>query len=110
MGAHDGNTFQGLLDKFIEKYILCENCSLPELRMKVQKDTLNARCMECGWSGRLDCGHKIGAFICKNPPNESCLDIVGVDAGKGKKLTRGERQKQKEARKAAGGGSEEKCR
>merc|ERR1711998_747176 len=74
----------GVLDKFIEKYLLCGRCHLPELSMSVQKGkgALKAKCRACPWAGKLDSSHTVGAFICKNPSTENGLDIVVKDEGK----------------------------
>merc|ERR1712176_226934 len=82
-GHHDTPVFQTLVDKFIEKYVLCQNCNLPEIDMVVNKKGLIvATYKACGWSGELDNGHKLAGFIQKNPPGTG----IGFDAEKaGKK-------------------------
>jgi len=67
-GHHDTEVFQGLLDKFIEKYVLCQNCSLPEMDMRVKKDSIVGSCKACGCKTGLDMGHKVATLIVKNPP------------------------------------------
>merc|ERR1712048_1543072 len=39
-GHHDTQVFQSLVDKFIEKYVLCRGCQLPEIDMVVNKRAL----------------------------------------------------------------------
>merc|ERR1712151_898480 len=87
-------TFQGLVDKFIEKYVLCGNCSLPEIDMVVNKKGLIvATCKACGWSGELDNMHKVATFIQRNPPDTG----VGFDGeGKKEKKSREERQRDRQ--------------
>merc|ERR1712146_815400 len=68
-GAHDTKVFQELLDKFIEKYVLCVNCHLPEIDMVVKKGSIMGACKACGWHGDLDNMHKVATFIQKNPPD-----------------------------------------
>merc|ERR1712060_94197 len=96
-GHHETKVFQDLLDKFIEKYVLCQNCNLPEIDMVVKKERIMAGCKACGWSGELDPAHKVATFIVKNPPDTG----IGFDADTGKKAkaSREERQKAREARK-----------
>merc|ERR1711964_862417 len=67
-GAHETGTAQQLIDKFIEKFILCPNCKLPEIDMVIKKGDLCAGCKACGWSGLLDNNHKLVKFIVQNPP------------------------------------------
>jgi len=80
-GAHDPAVFQILLDKFIDKYVLCENCHLPEIDMIVKKDAIKAKCMACGWSGELDGMHRLASFILKNPPDETGLNLKNAEEG-----------------------------
>merc|ERR1712139_376562 len=78
-GAHQTDIFQTLLDKFLDKYVLCENCRLPEIDMAVKKGIIRGSCKACGWGGELDNGHKLATFIQKNPPSEDCLSLREVD-------------------------------
>merc|ERR1711957_143117 len=91
-GVHETATFQTLLDKFIDKYVLCENCHLPEIDMFVKKDAIKAKCMACGWAGELDDMNRLGQFIKKNPPDESCQGLKNVE---------GDAKPDKHARRAA---------
>merc|ERR1712151_1486958 len=108
-GHHETKVFQDLLDKFIEKYVLCQNCNLPEIDMVVKKNgAIMAACKACGWSGELDPAHKVATFIVKNPPDTG----IGFDADTGKKAkaSREERQKARAERKRLdeeGGGADD---
>merc|ERR1712176_1641548 len=91
-GHHDTPVFQKLVDKFIEKYVLCMGCNLPEIDMVVNKKGLIvATCKACGWNGELDNQHKLATFIQKNPPGTG----IGFDAEKGGKKTKEDRQKER---------------
>merc|ERR1719336_3234006 len=69
-GHHDTPIFQRLVDDFIEKYVLCMACRLPEIDMMVNKKGLVvATCRACGWHGKLDNCHKLANYISKNPPS-----------------------------------------
>lgn len=50
-GAHDAGKLQDLLDGFIQKFVLCPNCSNPETGLDVQqkKGTIKQRCAACGY-------------------------------------------------------------
>merc|ERR1719343_379642 len=51
-GHVDTEIFQDLLDKFIDKYVLCKECHYPEIDMVVnRKGTIVASCKACGWNG-----------------------------------------------------------
>merc|ERR1712000_170827 len=95
-GAHEAADLQKLLDKFIEKYILCQNCHLPEIDMKVKGSNINAKCKACGWAGELDSAHRIASYIRNNPPDASGLNVESTDADAG-----GSKKKDRRARKQA---------
>lgn len=100
-GHHDTPIFQTLVDKFIEKYVLCPGCKLPEIDMIVKKGTICAGCKACGWGGDLDNHHKIATYICKNPPGTG----IGFDGGEQKK-SREERQRERAAKQKKKGDEE----
>merc|ERR1712151_400711 len=68
-GHHDTQTFQQLVDKFIDTYVLCKGCRLPEIDIAVKKGMVVAACKACGWSGELDNIHKLASYIVKHPPS-----------------------------------------
>lgn len=57
-----------VLDKFIDKYICCPKCKLPEMHMQVVGDRIIGKCDSCPFVGDLDNKHRLAAFIIKNPP------------------------------------------
>mmetsp|Transcript_82175 Transcript_82175/g.150313 ORF Transcript_82175/g.150313 Transcript_82175/m.150313 type:complete len:259 (-) Transcript_82175:141-917(-) len=89
-GAHDPSVFQGLLDEFIEKYVCCQNCDLPEVDLTIKKGCLRGKCKACGWTDDLDNDHRLAHFIKKNPPDKSGLKLKseGACTGKLRKKTR----------------------
>eukprot|EP01066_Platyproteum_vivax_P000769 Platyproteum_vivax@DN10852_c0_g1_i1.p1 len=73
-GSHDQKVLQDLVDRFVEKFVLCMECKLPEmdLYMKGRKgDMLAGKCNACGWDGVLDNTHKLCTFIKNHPPQGS---------------------------------------
>lgn len=90
-GHHDTQVFQGLLDKFIEKYVLCQSCNLPEIDILVRKDSIVGSCKACGCKTGLDMGHKVATFILKNPPDAGIG--FGTYAEKNSRAGRAERHK-----------------
>jgi len=89
-GCHDGGKLQDMLDGFIKKYVLCEQCNNPETVLKVKKNMIGASCKACGHIFTLDMRHKLTTFIIKNPP-EKTLDDQGESLTKKK-----DRKKEKE--------------
>merc|ERR1712066_1025733 len=80
-GHHETQALQSLIDKFIDKYVLCRNCNYPEIDMYVnKKGIVMAQCKACGWNGDLDNDHKLANYIAKHPPDTG----IGFDAEKKK--------------------------
>lgn len=71
-GEKTSDVLKNLMDKFIEKYILCPRCKYPEMYMVVKKK-ISGICKSCGWNGELDNKHKLATFIMKNPPPSNGL-------------------------------------
>jgi len=69
-GSHNGDKLQEILDQFIEKFVLCEQCDNPETAFIVQpkKEKITSVCAACGHSGQIDMRHRLSTFILKNPP------------------------------------------
>lgn len=92
-GHHDAPIFQTMLDKFIDKYVLCEDCRLPEIDLIVKKGNIMGKCKACGWLGELDSDHRLASFIKQHPPDPSSNGfsiVTGTDqaAATGKKERR----------------------
>jgi len=102
-GHHDTPIFQTMLDKFIDKYVLCANCHLPEIDMFVKKGNVSGKCKACGWAGDLDNNHKLATFIIKNPPGDeggfSIVNLAKEGGGKDGKKSKEERQKEREEKR-----------
>jgi len=64
-GAFNEEELRKHLDKFIEKYVLCPNCKLPEMVLRVRKNMVCGSCNSCGAKPVLDNIHKLTAFILK---------------------------------------------
>lgn len=72
-GQHDQPDLEKILDKFVEQFILCPTCKLPEIAMKVKKgSTISIDCAACGHNSNLVSKMpKMVAYICKNPPGSN---------------------------------------
>jgi len=75
-GCHDGAKLQDMLDGFIKRFVLCEQCDNPETVLKVRKNMVGASCKACGHQYVLDMRHKLTTFIVKNPPEKE-IDSQG---------------------------------
>lgn len=69
-GAHDGGKLSELLNKFIDIFILCPKCRLPEIIWQVdeKKGDIRVDCAACGNNSLLNHTHKLVSYILKNPP------------------------------------------
>ncbi|KAF0990448.1 hypothetical protein HZS_3289 [Henneguya salminicola] len=69
-GSHDALKLQIILYEFIEKYILCPECSNPETYMicLAKKSKIEIVCQACGHRFILSHFHRLNTFIMKNPP------------------------------------------
>merc|ERR1712217_901630 len=105
-GHHDTPVFQTLVDKFIDRYVLCVGCHLPEIDMIVRKGIIVAQCKACGWAGELDNQHKLASYICKNPPGTGIGFEGEVSRDKKSKEER-QREKAERARQKAEGGDDD---
>ncbi|ORM42244.1 Eukaryotic translation initiation factor 5 [Babesia sp. Xinjiang] len=81
-GAHTERALTQILDKFIEMYVLCSECHLPEIEVLVRKGALCSRCNACGHKGTLDNTHKAASYMLKNP---ACLTEMSKHSGRTKK-------------------------
>lgn len=100
-GAHDCSRLQDLLDGFIKRFVLCEECDNPEtfFTVKAKQGIILSRCIACGHQFNIDMRHKLTTFIIKNPPDMEIpngstpnkKDKRAAKAGKGgKKVTNGD--------------------
>eukprot|EP01139_Manchomonas_bermudensis_P014419 Amastigsp_a508472_1412.p2 type:complete len:453 gc:universal Amastigsp_a508472_1412:259-1617(+) len=67
-GAHQAPDLQRLLGEFINKFVLCPRCALPETDLEVKKGCVYANCSACGFYGALVTKHKLASYIIKYPP------------------------------------------
>jgi len=67
-GAHTAVTMQNLLSKFIDIFVLCPRCKLPEIKLSVEGEKIVIDCAACGVNSVLKTAHKLATFIIKYPP------------------------------------------
>eukprot|EP00128_Syssomonas_multiformis_P002928 Colp12_sorted_trinity150504_noHs@2599 len=77
-GSHDATKLQNLLDGFIKKFVLCQQCENPETTLRIDKqNNIFEKCAACGHKAMVDMTHKLTAFILKNPPEGSTSSKSG---------------------------------
>nr|XP_002125498.1 eukaryotic translation initiation factor 5 isoform X1 [Ciona intestinalis] len=69
-GSHENTRLQDMLDIFIKKFVLCNECENPETTMIVKRGTIGLVCKACGNQSLVDLRHKLCTYIIKNPPQK----------------------------------------
>lgn len=91
-GAFEDRDLQAAVTKFIEMFVLCATCKLPETDMRVKKNgDIHQLCNACGSDSVCDMTHKLCTYIFNNPP-----DGKKKNDGNGK-LSKAERRARKQA-------------
>jgi translation initiation factor 5 len=62
-GAHTDAMLQSMMHRYIEGFVLCPNCRLPETDYKIKSDCIYHKCAACGAKEMLDMNHKLTTFI-----------------------------------------------
>ena len=62
-GAHTAPDLQNHLCRYIENFVLCENCRLPETHYKIKAGAISQKCLACGHKSAVDMTHKLTTFI-----------------------------------------------
>lgn len=62
-GAHPDQVLQGMMYKYIESFVLCPNCRLPETHYKIKGGCVWHVCKACGAKEMVDMEHKLCTFI-----------------------------------------------
>lgn len=69
-GAFQQNVLSETLRKFIDMFVLCSNCKLPETDLKLKKNgNITQACNACGSEALCDMTHKLCTYIANNPPD-----------------------------------------
>lgn len=111
-GAHTASSLQAHLCKYIENFVLCRQCRLPETRYSIKGGVITQKCAACGAKSQVDMTHKLTTFILAQ--HKKNKEAAAKDEKKG---SGGKKDKKKDAANAAaaaddgeahGGGKEEK--
>lgn len=88
-GSHTDHVLQDLVHRYVEKFVLCPNCGLPETNFKIslKKETIHHVCAACGAKEMVDMSHKLCTYILsqeKKKKAEEKKTAKGDKKGKGK--------------------------
>jgi translation initiation factor 5 len=88
-GAHTDKVLQQILDVFIDKFVLCPRCKLPETKLSVKSNgDIYHKCKACGKMSLVDSSQKLCRFIItQDKKNKDKID--GKVKGKNKKKKKG---------------------
>ena len=64
-GEFTKEKLQQVLDRFIEKYVCCSKCKLPEMVIKIEEGKIKGACKGCGHHALLDNKHRMASYITK---------------------------------------------
>lgn len=67
-GKHESEDLAYILDRFIDKYVVCGRCRNPETVMFIKKETPRMKCKACGYVTACDVSHRVANYIVKFPP------------------------------------------
>lgn len=70
-GDHSSSSLQKLLNVFIDKFVLCPKCRLPETSLSVRRDNIYQKCKACGSFEPCESSHKLCAYIVKTHKSNS---------------------------------------
>ena len=62
-GAHTDATLQSLIHRYIEVFVLCPQCGLPETDYRIKNDCIYHKCAACGNKEMVDMSHKLCTYI-----------------------------------------------
>jgi len=104
-GHHTDKVLQQLVHKYIEAFVLCPNCGLPETEYKIKSGIINHKCAACGSKEMVDMSHKLCTYILAQDKKDKA-DAKKVDKKKDKKKGKkgsdsdGEEKKEKKEKKS----------
>lgn len=62
-GHHNDTVLQQLVHKYVQLFVLCPNCGLPETEYKMKNGLIHHKCAACGAKEMVDMTHKLCTFI-----------------------------------------------
>lgn len=99
-GAHTDAVLQDLVHRYVEKFVLCPNCSLPETDYKIKGGVIYHRCAACGAKEMVDMSHKLCNYILAEAKKDK-------SKGKDKDGKKDKKDDKKKSKKKSDGGSDE---
>ena len=102
-GAHNDQVLQNAIKKYIDVFVLCPQCGLPETDYKIKSGCIYHKCMACGAKEMVDMNHKLCTYILAQDKKAKAEKKKG-DKGKDKKdKSKGDDDKDKKKKKKSKG-------
>ncbi|CAM9456249.1 unnamed protein product [Ectocarpus sp. 6 AP-2014] len=94
-GAHTNATLQQLVHKYVELFVLCPNCRLPESKYKIKNGAIFHKCYACGAKEMVDMSHKLCTYIVNTAKKAKKSKDKDKDAAKDSKERKREKKEKK---------------
>lgn len=102
-GAHTTQDLQTKLSHYIESFVLCKQCRLPETAYRIKNGVVSQKCAACGAKDDCDMSHKLTTFIVNQ--YKKAKSEKAEKAEKGDKADKGDKEKKKKEKKKDDDGS-----
>lgn len=100
-GAHNDQVLQNAIKKYIDVFVLCPQCGLPETDYKIKSGCIYHKCMACGAKEMVDMNHKLCTYILAQDKKAKAEKKKG-DKGKDKKGDKSKDEDKKKKKKSKG--------
>lgn len=91
-GHHTDKVLQQMVHKYIEAFVLCPNCGLPETEYKIKSGTIYHKCAACGSKEMVDMTHKLCTYIlAQDKKDKADAKKAGKKKDKDKKKEKGKK-------------------
>ena len=100
-GAHTDLVLQEAIKKYIDVFVLCPQCGLPETDYKIKSGCIYHKCMACGAKEMVDMNHKLCTYILAQDKKAKAEKKKG-DKGKDKKGDKSKDEDKKKKKKSKG--------
>mmetsp|Transcript_26934 Transcript_26934/g.48983 ORF Transcript_26934/g.48983 Transcript_26934/m.48983 type:complete len:416 (-) Transcript_26934:185-1432(-) len=108
-GAHTDQILQSMIHRYIEAFVLCPNCRLPETVYKIKNECITHRCAACGAKEMVDMNHKLCTYIiAQNKKAKADEKKNGKKKAKGEDGDKEKKKDKKEKKKDKDGSDDEK--
>mmetsp|Transcript_53443 Transcript_53443/g.130095 ORF Transcript_53443/g.130095 Transcript_53443/m.130095 type:complete len:415 (-) Transcript_53443:2194-3438(-) len=100
-GSHTDDTLQKLVHRYVEGFVLCPNCGLPETEYKIKNEMIWHKCAACGAKEMVDMNHKLTNYILaqENKAKKLKHKKTKKDKSKGGIKDDGDAEKKKKSKK-----------